>query len=71
MLITCHHPAILGNWIKNLAPDSVWPPLDYLRSINYLPTANSKYSQEYLVMVKQYVDNILVNLESNDRLRSK
>lgn len=69
MLITCHHPAILGNWIKNLAPDSVWPPLDYLRSINYLPTVDSKYSQEYLDMVKKYVDDILVNLESNDRLR--
>ena len=69
MLITCHHPAILGNWIKNLAPDSVWPPLEYLRSINYLPTVDSKYSQEYLDMVKKYVDDILVNLESNDRLR--
>lgn len=69
MLITCHHPAILGNWIKNLAPDSVWPPLEYLRNINYLPTIEPKYFKEYIELVKNYVDDILVNLESNDRLR--
>ena len=69
MLITCHHPAIFGNWVKNLAPDSVWPPLDYLRKIDYLPTIDPKYSMEYLELVKVYVDDILVNLESNDRLR--
>lgn len=69
MLITCHHPAILGNWIKNLAPDSVWPPLDYLRSIKYLPTIDSKYTSEYMSLVKKHVDDILNNLESNDLLR--
>lgn len=69
MLITCHHPAILGNWIKNLAPDSVWPPLNYLRNINYLPIIEPKYSEEYIKLVKKYVDDILVNMESNDRLR--
>ena len=69
MLITCHHPAILGNWIKNLAPDSVWPSLGYLRNINYLPTIDPKYSQEYIDLVKKHVDDLLINLESNDRLR--
>lgn len=35
--MTTHHPAILGNWIKNLAPDSVWPMLDILREMGHLP----------------------------------
>ena len=69
MLITCHHPAILGNWIKNLAPDSVWPPINYLREIGYLPHVNKDDSTELLNFIKPDVDNILSKLESNDRLR--
>lgn len=69
MLITCHHPAILGNWIKNLAPDSVWPPLDYLRKIGYLPTVDPSSEIDYLNLVKDKVDKILKDLDSNDKLR--
>ena len=53
MLMTTHHPAILGNWIKNLAPDSVWPALDYLRKIGYLPKVNPAYNDEYLDLVRK------------------
>ena len=69
MLITCHHPAILGNWIKNLAPDSVWPPLDYLRKIGYLPTVDPSSEIDFLNLVKDKVDKILKDLDSNDKLR--
>lgn len=69
MLMTCHHPAILGNWIKNLAPDSVWPALDYLRKINFLPDVNKMDGYTYIDLVKNDVDKILNQLDSNDKLR--
>ena len=70
MLITSHHPAILGNWIKNLAPDSLWPAIDYLKEIGYIPMVNSETStEEYLKLVKEPVDNILKKTISNDSLR--
>lgn len=69
MCITSHHPAILGNWIKNLAPDSLWPMIDYLKSIGYLPTISFEDSIEYERIAKTTVDPIIRNLKSNDLLR--
>ena len=60
-VLTCHHPAILGNWIKNLAPDSVWPAIDYLREEGVLPQIDRATS------TKEY--EMLVSMQSNDRLR--
>ena len=70
-VMTCHHPAILGNWIKNLAPDSVWPSIDYLKSIGALPISSDRdhVTAEYENLVKETVDEILQYLPSNDRLR--
>lgn len=69
-VLTCHHPAILGNWIKNLAPDSVWPAIDYLREEGILPKIDKTTStKEYEVLVKDKVDRILNTMQSNDRLR--
>lgn len=70
-VLTCHHPAILGNWIKNLAPDSVWPALDYLRSQRLLPKINDRAlaTREYEAIVKEEIDDVLAILPSNDRLR--
>ena len=60
-VLTCHHPAILGNWIKNLAPDSVRPAIDYLREEGVLPQIDRATS------TKEY--EMLVSMQSNDRLR--
>lgn len=69
-VLTCHHPAILGNWIKNLAPDSVWPAIDYLREEGILPKIDKTTStKEYEVLVRDKVDRILNTMQSNDRLR--
>jgi|CXWL01.1.fsa_nt_gi hypothetical protein len=69
MLIAGHHPAILGNWVKNLAPDSLWPMIDYLRIIEYLPKFSSNSRSEYELLVTHEVDNLLRDAPSNDRLR--
>ncbi|MCL4515668.1 MAG: hypothetical protein M1379_08815 [Firmicutes bacterium] len=71
MCITSHHPAILGNWLVNLAPDSLWPMIDYLREIGYLPAFEPEDRLKYEKTVKPYVDPIITKLASNDRLRSK
>lgn len=69
-IITCHHPAILGNWIKNLAPDSLWPSLDYLRENGILPLIDKTCATEqYENLVKNKVDKIIETLDSNDLLR--
>lgn len=69
-VLTCHHPAILGNWIKNLAPDSVWPAIDCLREMGALPRINRETStKEYEALVKDSVDELLSLMQSNDRLR--
>ena len=64
-------PVQLGNWIKNLAPDSVWPSIDYLKSIGALPISSDRdhVTAEYENLVKETVDEILQYLPSNDRLR--
>lgn len=67
--MTTHHPAILGNWIKNLAPDSVWPMLDILREMGRLPVIHSNADVEYERLAKPIVDPILKALPSNDLLR--
>ena len=68
--MTCHHPAILGNWIKNLAPDSVWPAIDYLREEGVLPQIDRATStKEYEMLVKDKVNEMLSSMQSNDRLR--
>jgi hypothetical protein len=69
MCITSHHPAILGHWLANLAPDSLWPMLDYLRSTGFLPTIDEKATAQYEAIVKPVVDPIIDVLPSNDRLR--
>lgn len=71
MCMTCHHPAILGNWIKNLAPDSVWPMLEHLKQIGYLPNIDEKTLDEYERLVLPVVNPIIENLPSNDWLRQK
>ena len=55
-----------GLFVKDSIGNTVF---DYLRNINYLPTIDPKYSQEYIDLVKKHVDDLLINLESNDRLR--
>lgn len=71
MLITSHHPAILGHWLANLAPDSLWPMLDHLRDIGFLPQVDADATTEYEAIVKPAVDPLLAALPSNDRLRHK
>ncbi len=69
-VITCHHPAILGNWMANLAPDSVWPSLDLLREMGVLPHIDREQAtRQYEDLVKEEVDRLLEGMESNDRLR--
>lgn len=69
-VLTCHHPAILGNWIKNLAPDSVWPAIDYLREEGILPQIDRTSStKEYELLIRNKVDEMLSVMQSNDRLR--
>lgn len=69
-VLTCHHPAILGNWIKNLAPDSVWPAIDYLREEGVLPQIDRATStKEYEILVRDKVNEMLSSMQSNDRLR--
>ena len=71
MCITCHHPAILGNWVKNLAPDSVWPMIEYLKKTGYLPSIDDKTVEEYENLVFPVVNPIIERLPSNDWLRQK
>lgn len=71
MCITSHHPAIYGHWIKNLAPDSLWPMIEYLKEINYLPRFDSNATSAYESIVKPIIEPIISSLLSNDRLRSK
>lgn len=69
-VLTCHHPAILGNWVKNLAPDSVWPAIDYLREEGVIPQIDrSTSTEEYETLVKDNIDGMLNSMQSNDRLR--
>ena len=67
--ITTHHPAILGNWVKNLAPDSVWPMLDQLRIMGYLPIVPPEANVAYEKFAKGIVDPVIATLSSNDFLR--
>lgn len=67
--ITTHHPAILGNWVKNLAPDSVWPMIDYLRVLGVIPYIDKSTVSDYESFVKPIIDPILFDLPSNNLLR--
>ena len=69
-VLTCHHPAILGNWIKNLAPDSVWPAIDYLREEGVLPQIDRATStKEYEMLVKDKVNETVKKLLQNQNIK--
>lgn len=73
MCITSHHPARFGNWLRNLAPDSLWPMIDRLKSIGFLPTISAEDAKEakegYERVVKPRVDEMAEGWQS-DRLLS-
>ena len=68
--ITTHHPAILGNWVKNYAPDSVYPMIDLLRKMDYIPIIDPDSMSEYENLVKPIVDPMLQQIPSNNLLRN-
>lgn len=70
MCITSHHPAILGNWVKNFAPDSLWPMISFLKENGYIPNIDGQTVAEYENIAKEIVDPILRSMTSNDKLRS-
>lgn len=61
MFLTSHHPARLGMWKKYYAPDLLWPMLDYLQSIGYLPTVGAEESSCYEESVKSVIDQMYAN----------
>lgn len=67
--ITTHHPARLEPWVKNLAPDSVWPMIDELHLSGCLPIIETSSISEYESLVMPIVDPIISSLQSNDLLR--
>jgi len=70
-LLTTHHPAIYGNWKKNLAPITLWPCLDYLKNEKILPKYTLDQKLNFEKNAKKILDPILNSLPSNDKLRSK
>lgn len=58
MCITSHHPSRLGQWRKNLAPHSLWPMIEHLRKMNYLPTFEQNASTEYEKLVRPTIDKM-------------
>ncbi len=71
MCVTSHHPAIFGNWVKNLAPDSLWPMINYLKINGILPNFLEDETLNYERKVKKTIDSIINELPSNDRLRKR
>lgn len=69
MCITSHHPARFGNWLTNLAPDSLWPMIDRLKSTGFLPTISAKEAEEakegYERVVKPRVDEMAERRQSD------
>ena len=58
MCITSHHPSRLAQWRKNLAPYSLWPMIEQLRKMNYLPTFEQNASTEYEKFVRPTIDKM-------------
>lgn len=56
MCITSHHPSRLAQWEKNLAPYSLWPMIEQLRTMKHLPTFDQKASAEYEELVRPIID---------------
>ena len=73
--MTSHHPAIYGHWKVNLAPDSVWPFIDYLKKHQYIPGNNQISSLENTKLFDDLTKNEIEirtnHLPSNDCLRKK
>ncbi len=71
MCITTHHPSHYGPWKANLAPDSLWPMIDYLKETGYLPSFKKNAAADYEKTVKPVVDSLIAGMPSNDLLRQK
>lgn len=75
ILMTTHHPAIYGHWKANLAPNSVWPFIDYLKENKYLPSNNQISSLEstnlFNDLTKNEIKKRTEHLPSNDGLRKE
>ena len=71
MCITTHHPALYGRWISNWSKDSLWPMVDYLKEINYLPSFEKEAATEYEKTVKPVIDSLIKGMPSNDLLRQR
>lgn len=56
MMITSHHPARIGLWKTRYAPDSLWPMIDHLKEIGYLPKISSEDTQIFEKLIKPTVD---------------
>ncbi len=59
MLITSHHPARLNWWKERYAPDSLWPMLDHLKAIGYLPRIAPEDAAAYESLARPHVDRLL------------
>lgn len=75
ILMTSHHPAIYGHWKANLATDSVFPFIDYLKENQYLPSNNQISTLEstklFNNLTKNEIEMRTNHLPSNDWLRKK
>lgn len=73
ILMTSHHPAIYGHWKANLASDSVWPFIDYLKEEQYLPINNNTFSLKstklFDTLTKDEIERRTKHLPPNDWLR--
>jgi len=58
MCITTHHPSRLAQWKANYAPHSLWPMIEQLRKMNYLPTFEQNASTEYDKLVRPTIDKM-------------
>lgn len=68
--IISHHPAIYGNWKKNLAPDSLFPMIDHLKKIGYIPAFDEIELEKLENRIKENIDKIIDNI-ANDNLRRR
>lgn len=57
MCITSHHPARWGVWLSNYAPDTLWPMIERLKMMDYLPSISSEDSKDYEQLVKPRADS--------------
>ena len=67
--VTTHHPGRLAVWKKNLANDSVWPMIDYMRNKEKCLPSEKMSVSAYENSVKRFIDPIISTLKSNDSLR--